>query len=257
MNSFEVNKIVGAILGTLLFVMGIGFLAEAIYAPRSTGPGYALPSPEGSEVASAKPEVAATPLPVLLASASAEDGAKVAKKCVSCHNFGEGEGNKTGPHLYDVVGRPIASISDFSYSDALHTLADEHGTWTYEGINAFVTSPRKYAPGTKMGFGGLSNEKDRANLLAYLQTLSHDPVPFPPVEAAPAADAAAPAADATAPATDATAPGAGAAAPAADAAAPAADAAPAGDSAAPAADAAVPAADGAAPAGDATAPASQ
>lgn len=204
MNSFEVNKIVGAILGTLLFVMGIGFLAEAIYAPREgLGPGYALPSPEGGEqTTAAKTKAVATPLPVLLANASAEDGAKVAKKCVACHTFGKGEGNKTGPHLYDVVGRPIASISDFSYSDALHGLADEHGDWTYEGINTFITSPKAYAPGTKMGFGGLASEKDRANLLAYLQSLSDAPVPFPPVEAAPAADAAVPATDAATPASN-------------------------------------------------------
>ncbi len=214
MDSFEVNKIVGAILGTLLFVMGIGFLAEAIYAPKSTGPGYALPSPTGSEVAAARPEVVATPLPVLLASASVEEGAKVAKKCVSCHNFGEGEGNKTGPHIYDVVGRPIASISDFSYSDAMHTAADEHGNWTYEALNEFVTNPKKYAPGTKMGFGGLSKEEDRANLLAYLQSLSQDPVPFPAVEEAPAADETAPAADEAAPAEDGAAADAEATAPA-------------------------------------------
>jgi cytochrome c len=237
MNSFEVNKIVGAVLGTLLFVMGVGFLAEAIYAPKEgIGPGYTLPSPEGGvEAAAARPEVAATPLPVLLASASAEDGAKVAKKCVSCHTFGKGEGNKTGPHLFDIVGRPIASISDFSYSNALHTLADEHGNWTYEALNDFIINPKAYAPGTKMGFSGLPSEKDRANLLAYLQTLSDSPVPFPAAEAAPAADA--PATDA--PATD---------APAADAPATEAPAAPAAD--APAADA--PAAD-APPADDAPA----
>ena len=207
MDSFEVNKIVGAVLGTLLFVMGIGFLAEAIYAPKSgVGPGYALPEPDGGAVA-VRAEKVVTPLPVLLASASAEDGAKVAKKCISCHNFGEGEGNKTGPHLFDVVGRDIAAVSDFSYSDALHTAADEHGTWTYDALNAFVTKPKDYAPGTKMGFSGLRSEKDRANLLAYLQTLSNDPVPFPAVEEAPAADAvpaadAAPAAEGDAAATE-------------------------------------------------------
>lgn len=206
MDSFQVNKIIGAILGTLLFVMAIGFLAEAVYAPRHTGPGFALPSPEGgTEVTEAKPAAAATPLPVLLTSASAEDGAKVAKKCVSCHNFGEGEGNKTGPHLYGVIGRTIASVPDFAYSDAMNKVAADHGTWTYEGINAFVTNPKAYAPGTKMGFAGLASEKDRANLLAYLQSLSHDPVPFPTADAAPAA---APAADAAAPAADAAAPAA-------------------------------------------------
>lgn len=223
MDSFEVNKIVGAILGTLLFVMGIGFLAEAIYAPRNAGPGYALPSPEGTEVASARTEVAATPLPVLLASASAEDGATVAKKCVSCHNFGEGEGNKTGPHLFDVVGRPIAEIADFAYSDALHTAAEEHGAWNYENLNAFVTNPKKFAPGTKMGFGGLPKETDRADLLAYLQSLSQDPVPFPPVEEAPASEEAAPDAGAELPAEGDATPGADGVAPADDAGAPAGD----------------------------------
>jgi len=216
MNSFEVNKIVGAVLGTLLFVMGIGFLAEAIYAPRhGEGAGYTLPMPDGAEVADAGPAKAATPLPVLLANASVDEGARVAKKCTSCHNFGEGDGNKTGPHLYDVVGRPIASISDFSYSDALHNLATEHGNWTYENLNACLTKPKDYAPGTKMGFSGLSKDEDRANLLAYLQSLSHNPVPFPAAEAAaPAADEAAPADSETAPAAEETAPASEEAAPA-------------------------------------------
>ncbi|MBU1174638.1 MAG: cytochrome c family protein [Alphaproteobacteria bacterium] len=191
MDSFEVNKIVGAVLGTLLFVMGIGFLAEAIYAPKQgPGPGYALPEPEGGAIAE-RPDAVATPLPVLLANASADEGARVAKKCVSCHNFGEGEGNKTGPHIYDVIGRDIAAVGDFSYSDALHALAAEHGTWTYDALNAFVTNPKSYAPGTKMGFAGLRSETDRADLLAYLQTMSGDPVPFPAVEDMPAADPAA------------------------------------------------------------------
>ncbi len=189
MNSFEVNKIVGAILGTLLFVMGIGFLAEAIYAPKTgAGPGYALPEPEGTETASSAPVIVVTPLPVLLASASVDDGAKVAKKCVSCHNFGEGDGNKTGPHLYGVVGRTIASIEDFAYSDALHALADEHGTWTFENLNAFLTRPKDFAPGTKMGFSGLAKDTDRANLLVYLRSLSHDPVDLPAVATEPAID---------------------------------------------------------------------
>lgn len=190
MDSFEVNKIVGAVLGTLLFVMGIGFIAEAIYAPKEgQGPGYALPEPDGETVATAAP--VETPLPVLLANASADDGARVAKKCASCHNFGEGEGNKTGPHLFGIVGHEIAAVPDFSYSDALQELAATQGVWTYEALNAFVANPKSYAPGTKMGFTGLRSETERADLLAYLQTLSNDPVPFPEVEEAPAEDAAA------------------------------------------------------------------
>ena len=118
MNSFELNKIMGAVLGTLLFVMGAGFVAEAIYHPiENRGPGYALPEPEGTEhgaeAAEAAPEV---PLGVLLASADPAKGATAVKKCQSCHNFGEGEANKQGPHLYDVVGRLEGSAEGFAYA---------------------------------------------------------------------------------------------------------------------------------------------
>lgn len=188
--SFELNKIAGAILGTLLLVMGLGFLAEAIYAPiEGRGPGYTLPEPTEGGATAEVVEVEATPLPVLLASASVDDGASVARKCQSCHNFEEGAGNKTGPALYDIVGRPIAAHEGFSYSDALHEYGAEHGNWTYETLAAFIANPREDVPGTKMTFAGISDEEDLANLLAYLQSLSASPVPFPEPEAeAPAAE---------------------------------------------------------------------
>ena len=237
MDSFELNKIIGAILGTLLFVMGVGFLAEAIYAPRETGPGLSLPVPEGSAgEAVAEAPAAAVPIAVLLASADAAAGQNVAKKCQSCHNFAQGAGNKTGPELYDVVGRLEGSHEGFAYSAALLEHKAAGDVWSYENLNAFLLAPKEYAPGTKMNFSGLKNEKERADIIAYMATLSASPVPFPPVEAAaPAADAAAPAAETAAPAAEAAAP----AAPAADA-----TTAPAADTAAPAA-----------PAADATAPA--
>ena len=187
MDSFELNKIMGAVLGTLLFVMGAGFVAEAIYSPvEDHGPGYDLPEPEvaeAGEAAEAAPEV---PLGVLLASASAERGANATKKCQSCHNFGEGEPNKTGPHLYDVVMRPEGSVPDFAYSEALlaHNAAGD--IWTYENLNAFLTKPSEYAPGTKMNFAGVRTPEERADILAYLQSLSAEPKPFPAAEAAPA-----------------------------------------------------------------------
>jgi len=198
MDSFELNKIMGAVLGTLLFVMGAGFVAEAVYHPiEDNGPGYALPEPElvagGAPAEEAAPEV---PLGVLLASADATKGAASVKKCQSCHNFGEGEPNKQGPHLYGVVGRPEASVEGFAYSDALlaHNAAGD--VWSYENLNAFLTKPSDYAPGTKMAFAGIRTAEERADILAYLQSLSATPVPFPAAEAAPAAEPASPAEDA-------------------------------------------------------------
>jgi cytochrome c len=180
MDSFELNKIIGAILGTLLFVMGAGFLAEAIYDPLDgRGPGYELPEPEGEggeEEPVEEEEVA--DIGTLLAAASAEQGEGTAgSRCGSCHNFAEGAGNKQGPELYGVVARPIASHAGFTYSDALE--AHSSDTWTYENLSAFLLAPQDFAPGTKMSFGGLKNDQERANVIAYLSTLSASPVPFP------------------------------------------------------------------------------
>ena len=191
MDSFELNKIIGAVLGTLLFVMGVGFVAEAIYAPiEDRGPGYSLPEPEGEHGAGpAEPEAPAVPLGMLLASANVEQGVNAVRKCQSCHNFGEGEANKQGPVLFGVVGRPMASHEGFTYSDALAAHGAEGEAWTYENLDAFLAAPNAFAKGTKMKFAGVKTPEERANILAYLSTLSASPVPFPPAEAAPAAEA--------------------------------------------------------------------
>ncbi len=186
MDSFELNKIMGAVLGTLLFVMGVGFLAEAIYHPiENNGPGYALPEPEVAEAGApveAAPEV---PLGVLLASASVDRGTAAARKCQSCHTFGEGEPNKQGPNLYHIVGASKAHMDGFAYSDILLQQKAEGQVWSYENLNAFLTNPREYAPGTKMNFAGVRSPEERADILAYLQTLSPTPEPFPAAEATP------------------------------------------------------------------------
>lgn len=191
MDSFELNKIIGAVLGTLLFVMGAGFVAEAIYSPiEGRGPGYNLPEPEGEAGAEpAEAEAPAVPLGTLLASANFEQGAKAVAKCQSCHNFGEGEGKKQGPPLYGVVGRPIASEADFAYSDSLAAHGAAGETWTYENLDKFLTAPSGFAEDTKMKFAGVKKPEERANILAYLATLSASPVPFPPPEVAPTAEA--------------------------------------------------------------------
>jgi len=228
MDSFELNKIIGAILGTLLFVMGVGFLAEEIYAPvTSNGPTYNLPEPAAD--ASGAPAKAApvVPLADLLAKADPQQGADSVKKCQSCHDFTEGGPNKTGPDLYNIVGSKIADVPGYTFSDAVEKLATEQHTWTYENLDKWLTSPAADAPGTKMTFVGIDDPVERANVLAYLRTLSKSPVPFPaPAAAAPAAAPAAGAAPAAAAPAAAT-PAPAATAPAATTPAPAATAAPA------------------------------
>lgn len=232
MDSFQFNKIAGAVLGTLLFVMATGFLAEAIYHPiEERGPGYALPEPAAGEAvggaaAAAEPEVS---LGTLLAAADATAGAAAVKKCQSCHDFSEGGPNKTGPNLFGVVGRPIGSHEGYTYSAGMEEHHAKGDVWSFENLNAFLTNPKGFTPGTKMSYSGDKEAKDRANILAYLQTLSASPVPFPAPDAAPAPAAEAPAAGAPA-----------AEAPAAQPAAPAATETPA--PAAPAAETPAPAA---------------
>ncbi len=192
MDSFELNKILGAILGTLLFVMGVGFLTEAIYHPSATGPGYALAEPEGGgEGGDGGDEPATISIGTLLASADAAQGADQAKKCGACHDFSEASVNKTGPGLYDVVERVIGSHPDFAYSPAMLEHQAAGDTWTYENLDHFLASPKGFIPGTKMTFAGVKNDQERANIIAYLSTLSASPKPFPPADDAASDDAAA------------------------------------------------------------------
>src|SRR5690606_33263152 len=158
MDSFELNKIAGAVLGTLLFVMGLNIVAGIVFTPhRPAVPGYDLPSAEeatgGGEAA---PQAPAVPLPQLLAQADPARGEKAVAKCKACHTFEKGGPNKVGPHLWDVVDRQIAEVSDFSYSATLK----EHGAngekWTYEHLDEFIANPRGYMKGTIMAFAGVS-----------------------------------------------------------------------------------------------------
>lgn len=191
MNSFELNKIFGAILGTLVFVMGVGFIADEIYAPiEGRGASYDLPEPAaegegGGEEAPGVPSIAAR-----MQTASAEAGESLITRCQSCHDYSPENANRTGPGIYGVVGHPIASHEGFNYSDALATLGANGEVWDYEHLDAFLESPRNYAPGTLMSFAGLSNPDDRANLIAFLRENSDDPLPLPE---APAEEEAAPA----------------------------------------------------------------
>jgi cytochrome c len=178
MNSFELNKILGALLGTCLILVAMHIAAEAIFTPeRPAKPGYAVAVKEAQPEGAAAPAApAAVPIDTLLASASAERGADVARQCQACHNVQEGQGPKIGPDLYNVVGRKIASVAGFNYSAALKS---KNGNWDFNALNAWLAKPSAYAPGTAMTFAGLSNDKQRADVIAYLDTLSPNPVPLP------------------------------------------------------------------------------
>lgn len=186
MDSFQLNKILGAILGTLLFVMGCGFLAEAIYNPITGGAGYVLP--EAAEAAEGG-EAPAEPVDIgtLLAAADPVEGASQAKKCLACHDVTAGGPNKTGPNLYDVVERVIGSHAGYAYSDAMLAHQANGDTWTYQFLNEFLLAPKAAVPGTKMTFAGVKNDEERANIIAYLSTLSASPKPFPAPAAPPEA----------------------------------------------------------------------
>ncbi len=220
MNSFEANKIFGAVLGTVFVLFGGSLLAEVIFhseAPER--PGFAIEVPEDTGAAAEAP--AAVPIAVLMQDADAEAGAAVFKRCQACHSGEKGGPNLVGPDLWDIVNRPIAVHEGFSYSAAMNAFSEDHAVhWDYEHLNGFLHNPRQYVSGTAMSFAGINNDGDRADLIAYLRTLSDSPAPLPEVEAAPAegGDAAAPAegGDAAAPAEsgNAAAPAEGEAAPA-------------------------------------------
>lgn len=177
METTNANKISLAVLGTLLGTMALGVFSNAIFSPgHPQKPGFDLPGASAEAPAAAAPAEPQTPLPELLAKADPAKGQADAKACEACHSFAKGGPAKIGPPLYGVVGRPIASVAGFSYSDGLKALG---GDWTYEELNKWITKPSALVSGTKMSYPGDAHENQRADILAYLQTLSDSPVPFP------------------------------------------------------------------------------
>ena len=179
MDSFELNKIIAAVLMVALLVIGIGKLSDIIfYVEKPKTPGYTVDmeqvvtaSTASSETIEEKIDIAA-----LIAMGDLAIGEKVFKKCAACHSIAKGGKNNIGPALYNVVGRQIGVVNDYKYSKALSGYGKQ---WTFEELNGYLIKPAKWIKGTKMAFAGLRKEKDRASVILYLNQNSDNPLPLP------------------------------------------------------------------------------
>jgi len=181
MNSFELNKILGAILGTCLITLALNIGAGALFAPEKPAkPGYAIAVKEAEGGGEKKAGEEAKPLPARLASASTEKGQAAAKQCQACHTFEKGGPNRVGPNLFGIVGENRGEGRNFNFSSAMKS---KGGKWTFEELDKFLADPRGYVPGTAMTFAGLKNDQQRADVIDFLNKQSDHPQPLPKPEA--------------------------------------------------------------------------
>jgi cytochrome c len=179
MDSFEVNKIIAAILMVALLIIGLGKIADGVFhVKKPKNPGYqvevesqlTLGTSQATEVIE-KIDIAA-----IMTLGDVASGEKIFKKCAACHSINKGGKNKIGPALYNVVGRAVGGIDDYKYSK---TLASYGKDWTFEELNGFLQKPASYLKGTKMSYAGLRKEKDRASIIKYLNQNGDNPKPLP------------------------------------------------------------------------------
>src|SRR5215472_6312449 len=181
MTSWDMNKVIGAVLASVLFILAIKMIVMPVifYAPPPKKPGYIVQGVEETTSAGAT-QAAEETIPdwgTVFPKADVAAGQQTVQVCGQCHDWSKGGPDKIGPNLWGVVGRPRASRASFSYSSAMNS---SHDPWTYDRLFTFLKSPAGVVPGTKMTYAGLRSEQQRINLLAYLRTQSDSPLPIPP-----------------------------------------------------------------------------
>ena len=179
MDSFELNKIIAAILMVALLIIGLGKIADvAFHVKKPKNPGYKV---EGQvQLASSKSKISEAveriDIAAVMAQGDVASGEKIFKKCAACHSINKDGVNKIGPALYNVVGRKVGNVADYKYSKTLASYGKE---WTFEELNGFLIKPATYLKGTKMSYAGLRKEVDRASVIKYLNQNSDNPKPLP------------------------------------------------------------------------------
>ena len=179
MDSFEINKIVAAILMVALLIIGIDKVSDIVFhVEKPETPGYAVDTEQAVTAVATSSETTEEKIDIasLMAMGDLAVGEKVFKKCAACHSIVKGGKNNIGPALYNVVGRKTGAVTDYKYSKALASYEKE---WTFEELNGYLIKPAKWIKGTKMAFAGLRKEKDRASVIKYLNQNSDNPLPLP------------------------------------------------------------------------------
>jgi cytochrome c len=186
MDSFEWNKIAGAVLGTVLFVMVVRIAGEAIYdVEKPAKPGYAVEGVVEDHGTGGPAPVVEEPIPdfaTVIPAANVAAGEQIATRCVQCHTWNKGGPNKIGPNLFGIIGRARATHAGFAYSPAMQK---KTGAWSYEDVYRYIHQPAKFIPGNKMAFAGVPKLQDRINLIAFMRTWADSPAALPPKSAAP------------------------------------------------------------------------
>ena len=181
MDSFEINKIIAAVLLAALIIIGIGKFADYLFfVDKPEQSAYKVeglePAKTASQVSETVEEKVEVDIKALLAMGDLAHCEKVFKKCSACHQIASDGKNMIGPNLWSVIGRTAGSISDYKYSKAMIAYAKE---WSFEEMNSYLIKPQAYIKGTKMAFAGLRKEKDRASVILYMNSKSDSPKPLP------------------------------------------------------------------------------